>query len=228
MQPAGPLHGAGPEAAPAPAAAPARIALLYAPRTAVIVGGIPGAGKSTLLARVVRDGDARVLDSAEIRDRCRARLGAAVPYALHRPIVHAVHQWRVWRALGAGGPVVVHDCATRAWLRRLMLARARRAGRPVCLLLLHVEGEVARSGQHARGRRVRARAMRRHERRWRRLVTPQRAGPAGRRGAGGGLRRGARARPRRGRRRAADAIRAPLSAVRLAGQPATGANVPAL
>jgi predicted kinase len=174
MQPAGPLHGAGPEAAPAPAAAPARIALLYAPRTAVIVGGIPGAGKSTLLARVVRDGDARVLDSAEIRDRCRARLGAAVPYALHRPIVHAVHQWRVWRALGAGGPVVVHDCATRAWLRRLMLARARRAGRPVCLLLLHVEGEVARSGQHARGRRVRARAMRRHERRWRRLVTPER------------------------------------------------------
>jgi predicted kinase len=150
----------------------ARIALLYGPRTAVIVGGIPGAGKSTLLARVVRDGDARVLDSADVRARCRSRLGPKVPYAVYRPVVHAVHQWRVWRALGAGGPVVVHDCATRVWLRRLMLARARRAGRPVCLLLLHVDGEVARGGQAARGRRVRARPMRRHERRWRRLVAP--------------------------------------------------------
>jgi predicted kinase len=154
------------------ARAPGRLALLYAPRAAVIVGGIPGAGKSTLLARVVRAGDARVLDSAEVRERCRARLGRGVPYPLYRPVVHAVHLWRVWRALGAGGPVVVHDCATRPWLRRAMLTRARRAGRPVSLLLLHVDADVARHGQVLRGRRVRARAMRRHERRWRRVVGP--------------------------------------------------------
>jgi hypothetical protein len=38
---------------------------------------------------------------------------------------------------------------------------------------------VARSGQHARGRRVRARAMRRHERWWSRMVTgtPRRPKP---------------------------------------------------
>ncbi|HEX2103350.1 MAG TPA: AAA family ATPase [Solirubrobacteraceae bacterium] len=156
-------------AAPAVHAA-AQVALLFAPGTAVIVGGIPGAGKTTFLARTVRPGDAIVLDSADVRRRLRARLGRGVPYALYRPVVHAVHLLRVWRALAVPAPVVVHDCATRGPLRRLMRRRAARAGRPVCLLLLDVDPAVARGGQDARGRRVRARAMRRHERRWGRLV----------------------------------------------------------
>ena len=160
--------------------AAAQTALLFAPGAAVIVGGIPGAGKTTFLARTVRPGDARVLDSAQVRRRLRARLGRRVPYALYRPLVHVIHLLRVWRALAAREPVVVHDCATRGPLRRLMARRAARAGRPVCLLLLDVDPSVARGGQRARGRRVRARAMRRHERRWAALVTgaPPRPAPA--------------------------------------------------
>jgi predicted kinase len=155
-----------------------RRALLFAPAAAVVVGGIPGAGKTTFLARTVRPGDALVLDSAQVRRGLRAGLGRRAPYALYRPLVHAIHLLRVWRALGAGGPVVVHDCATRGPLRRLMLRRAARAGRPVCLLLLDVDPVVARRGQAARGRRVRPRAMRRHERRWARLVTGAPARPS--------------------------------------------------
>jgi predicted kinase len=149
----------------------ARVTLLFPAGAGVVVGGIPGAGKTTLLARAAPPDDARVLDSAEVRRWCRDRLGRVMPYAAYRPVVHTVHLLRVWRALGAAAPVVIHDCATRAWLRRLMVRRARRAGRPVFLLLLHVDAELARTGQHARGRRVRPRAMRRHERRWSAMVT---------------------------------------------------------
>jgi predicted kinase len=158
--------------------AAAHAALLFAPGAAVIVGGIPGAGKTTFLARTVRPGNARVLDSAQVRRRLRARLGRRVPYALYRPLVHAIHLLCVWRALAGRGPVVIHDCATRGPLRRLMLRRAARAGRPVCLLLLEVDPVVARGGQHARGRLVRRRAMRRHERRCADLVTGAPARPS--------------------------------------------------
>ena len=160
--------------------AAAHAVMLFAPGAAVIVGGIPGAGKTTFLARTVRPGDATVLDSADVRRRLRARLGRRVPYALYRPVVHAVHLLRVWRALAGPAPVVVNDCATRAPLRRLLRRRAARAGRPVCLVLLDVDPPAARAGQAARGRRVRSRAMRRHERRWARMVdgTPPRALPA--------------------------------------------------
>jgi predicted kinase len=158
-------------------------ALLFAPGAAVFVGGIPGAGKTTFIARTVRPGDAIVLDSADVRRRLRARLGRRVPYGLYRPLVHAIHLLRVWRALARpaeSAAVVVHDCATRTLLRRLLRRRASRPGRPVCLVLLDVDPAAARGGQEARGRRVRARAMRRHERRWAGMVagTPPRPVPA--------------------------------------------------
>jgi predicted kinase len=160
--------------------AAARTVLLFGPAAAVFVGGIPGAGKTTFIARTVRPGDALVLDSADVRRRMRARLGRRVPYGLYRPLVHLVHLLRVWRALADPTPVVVHDCGTRGPLRRLLRRRAARAGRPVCLLLLDVDPAIARCGQDARGRRVRERAMRRHERRWARMVTsaPPRRLPA--------------------------------------------------
>jgi predicted kinase len=133
-----------------------RTALLFAPGAAVIVGGIPGAGKTTFLARTVRPGDAIVLDSADVRRRLRARLGARVPYGLDRPLVHAIHLLRVWRALAepaGSAPVVVHDCATRTLLRRLLRRRASRPGRPVCLVLLDVDPAVERCvGTSAGGR----------------------------------------------------------------------------
>src|SRR5215218_6689115 len=117
-------RGAMPVSRAVHAAAPG--ALVYAPGAAVIVGGIPGAGKTTFLARTVRPGDARVLDSAQVRRALRARLGRRVPYALNRPVVHAVHLLQVWRALADPAPVVVHDRATRGPLRRLMLRRGAR------------------------------------------------------------------------------------------------------
>ena len=111
--------------------AAAHAALLFAPGAAVIVGGIPGAGKTTFLARTVRPGDARVLDSAQVRRRLRARFGRRVPYALYRPLVHALHLLRVWRALAGAQPVVVHDCPRPTRSRRcgsavLVSLRARR------------------------------------------------------------------------------------------------------
>jgi predicted kinase len=148
--------------------------LLFAPSAVVFVGGIPGAGKTTFLARTVRPGDAVVLDSAIVRRRLRTRFGRRVPYALYRPLVHLLHLLAVWRALAGTAPVLVHDCATRGPLRRLLARRAARPGRAVHLLLLDVDPAVARAGQSARGRRVRARAMRRHERRWARIVRRRR------------------------------------------------------
>jgi predicted kinase len=152
--------------------------LLFAPSAVVFVGGIPGAGKTTFLARTVRPGDAVVLDSAIVRRRLRTRFGRRVPYALYRPLVHLLHLLAVWRALAGTAPVLVHDCATRGPLRRLLARRAARPGRAVHLLLLDVDPAVARAGQSARGRRVRARAMRRHERRWARMVRRRRPGAA--------------------------------------------------
>jgi predicted kinase len=168
----------------APDRAPAAVTLLLPARAAVIVGGVPGAGKTTLLRRTVAPGSARVLDSAAVRDRLRRRLGARVPYALFRPLVHTLHLMAVWRALGGDDaqPVVVHDCATRRWLRRGMLRRAHRAGRPAVALLLDIDGRVARDGQRARDRCVRDRAMARHERCWRALVGAGRGERLGREG----------------------------------------------
>jgi predicted kinase len=148
----------------------ASVTLLFGHDAVVLVGGVPGAGKTRLLERAVRPGEAAVLDSAEVRRALRARLGRGVPYALYRPAVHAIHLWRVWRTLRKDGPVVIHDCATRGPFRRALLRRARRAGRPVSLILLHVDEGVARRRQWARGRVVRPRAMRRHVRRYGAMV----------------------------------------------------------
>jgi predicted kinase len=150
----------------------AAVTLLFPARAAVIVGGVPGAGKTTLLERVATQGGACVLDSAAVRVRLRKRLGPRVPYALFRPLVHVLHQLAVWRALGSDGSdaVVVHDCATRRWLRRLMLWRAHRGRRPVVLLALDTDAGQARAGQRARERRVRDAVMRRHERHWSELL----------------------------------------------------------
>jgi hypothetical protein len=112
----------------------------------------------------------RVLDSEQARAWWRGYLGW-LPYRWWRGVVHTSHYVRVLGSLRPGGPpMVVHECATRPWIRRLILGAARVAGRPVHLLLLDVDRQTAADAQTARGRRIRAAAFDLHCRRWLRLI----------------------------------------------------------
>ena len=144
------------------------MALAYPAGAVLVVGGVPGAGKSELVRRLVAP-PVRALDSAAVRDRYRRRLGGRLPYRWYRPAVHAEHYLRLAWALRRPGTLVVHDTATRSWVRRWIAALARRHHGSAHLLFLDVPAEDALAGQRARGRVVRSGAMRRHERRWRRL-----------------------------------------------------------
>jgi hypothetical protein len=112
----------------------------------------------------------RVLDSERLRARWTPVIGA-VPYAWWRPLLHLAYYVLVLKAMRAGsGPLVVHDCATRPWVRRVIGRRAKRAGLPLHLVLIDVPGDVARDGQWIRGRVVRAGSMATHCRRWPELL----------------------------------------------------------
>jgi predicted kinase len=145
--------------------------LQYSADSVVVVAGVPGAGKSTLLRRLFpTEGAVRVFDSERIRNRWMPVLGV-LPYAWWRPLVHLTHYASVLKAMRSSeGPLVVHDCATRPWVRQLLGWRAKRAGLPVHLVLLDVPGDVARDGQWVRGRVVRAGSMATHCRRWPELL----------------------------------------------------------
>jgi hypothetical protein len=156
--------------------------LRYAADALVILAGIPGAGKSTLLRRLypvgADHGGVRVFDSERLRTGWM-RVLVRVPYAWWRPLLHLAYYVRVLMAMRrGGGPLVVHDCATRPWVRRLLGWRARRAGLALHLILLDVPGHVARSGQWTRGRVVRTGSMEKHCRRWPELVTKAVEDPA--------------------------------------------------
>src|SRR5215211_4814975 len=154
--------------------------LRYSKDAVVVLAGIPGAGKSTLLQRLFPDGaygDVRVLDSGRVRERWMPVLGV-LPYSWWRPLVHLTHYVQVLRAMRSDGPLVIHDCATRPWIRRLIGWRARRSARPIHLILLDVPGYVAHNGQQARGRVVRSRSMATHCRRWPQLLAQAVNNPA--------------------------------------------------
>ncbi|MGW5313774.1 AAA family ATPase [Nocardia thailandica] len=153
--------------------------LRYPAAAVVVFAGVPGAGKSTALQRffgVRADAEAPVaatalvLDSHQARNRLRHRLGR-LPYPLWRPVVHVAHYRALRTALRTEpGPVALHDCATFGWSRRLITGWARHGGRPVHMVLIDVPAEQARTGQHARGRRVNGLAFLGHCRRWERLM----------------------------------------------------------
>jgi AAA domain len=155
--------------------------LRYPAESLLVLGGVPGAGKTTLLRRVfTTTGEEStsvltaegvwVLDSEHARNWWRRYLGR-MPYRWWRPLVHATHYRRLLRTLrGSDAPIVVHDCATRPWTRRLITTAARRSRRQVHLLLLDVSPDVASAGQTTRRRRVRPSSFATHCRNWRRLL----------------------------------------------------------
>ncbi|WP_250286608.1 MULTISPECIES: AAA family ATPase [unclassified Frankia] len=190
----GPPHAGDPSGDPSGAG----WTLRYPAGTVLIVAGIPGAGKSTLIRHVFGDitdpgpkpspepgSDPRartrgarplILDSADIRTALRARLGPRLPYRLYRPAVHIAHYARIaWMTARHGESLVVHECGTRRWARRAITGLARARHRPAHLILIDAPSADALAGQRARGRTVRSRAFRRHERSWARLRA---AGPA--------------------------------------------------
>ncbi|GAA3454648.1 ATP-binding protein [Dactylosporangium matsuzakiense] len=142
--------------------------LRYDRDVVLVVAGIPGAGKTTLLRRLFPDGGdgVRVLDSDHTRTWWRRYLGR-LPYRYWRPVVHLTHYARLVRAMRTPGPIVVHECATRPWARRLIFRAARR---PVHLLLLDVSPAEALAGQVARNRRVRPSAFATHCRNWQQVL----------------------------------------------------------
>ncbi len=176
------------------AAAPAGDRLPVAPRSLVVLGGLPGAGKTTLLRRLSTRLPAGVvaLDAEEVTARLRAAR-RLVPYRLLRPLVHALHLVRVARAVGSPATVVVTtDPATSPLRRVLFAALARRSGRSLHLVVLDTTVDEAVQGQRQRGRALSSRRMRRHARRWQalraRLVGSGAPGPAPRPLAADGLR----------------------------------------
>ncbi|MEU8739465.1 AAA family ATPase [Streptomyces halstedii] len=136
-------------------------ALDYPPGDVVVVSGLPGGGKSTLIRRTAAE---HAVDSQDTRDRWAGSLPRSVPYSLYRPLVRVAHYLGLWRALRAGGSVVVHDCGTQTWVRRWLARDARRRGHLLHLVLLDVTPRVARQGQRQRGRGVSAYAFARHRR----------------------------------------------------------------
>ncbi|WP_424532835.1 AAA family ATPase [Sphaerisporangium viridialbum] len=154
--------------------------LCYPRECVLVVAGIPGAGKTTLLRRLFAvtgqesttartDDGTLVLDSAQARTWWRRYLHR-LPYAWWRPLIHLTYYGRLVLTMRAhNGPVVLHDCATSPWNRRLIMNAARRARKQVHLLMLDVAPPTARAAQHARGRRVPASSFARHCDRWQRM-----------------------------------------------------------
>ncbi|KDN87671.1 AAA family ATPase [Kitasatospora cheerisanensis] len=138
------------------------LTIRYAPHAAVVVAGLPGSGKSTLLHRW--DGRAPVLDPRTSRLTAQAAMPDRVPYPVYRPVVRTLHLLRIRAALRRPGPLLVHDCGTRRWMRRALAHWARRNGRELHVVLLAVRPEEALSGQHARARTAAPRTFRRHVR----------------------------------------------------------------
>ncbi|MEV0340408.1 hypothetical protein AB0H49_15385 [Nocardia sp. NPDC050713] len=155
--------------------------LRYPTTAALIFAGVPGAGKSTALRKFfgataqaeeppTGPSGSIVLDSQHARNRWRHRLGW-LPYPLWRPVVHIAHYAGIKAALrDADGPVVIHDCGTFGWSRRMIARWAAAYRRDLHVVMLDVPPTVARAGQYARGRRINGMFFTLHCRRWDRLI----------------------------------------------------------
>ncbi len=138
-----------------------------APRSLIVLAGLPGAGKSTLLATVDTGGEPTVvLDSDQVPAALRAALPTGLPYRWYRPLVHLAHRTRVlWHALASPGLLLVHEPATRATTRAALVVVGALSGRPRHFLWLDASPDEAFSGQVRRGRVIRHHSFARHVRR---------------------------------------------------------------
>ncbi|GAU69294.1 hypothetical protein SSP35_11_01130 [Streptomyces sp. NBRC 110611] len=136
--------------------------LAYPTGAVVVVSGLPGSGKSTLLRRLA--GAAPVIDPRALHVAYEAVMPALLPYALYRPWVRLAHFRRLRAAVRGGGPLLVHDCGGRPWMRRWLARCAGRQGRELHLVVLDVGAAEALAGQEARGRWAPRRAFARHRR----------------------------------------------------------------
>ncbi|WP_435244881.1 AAA family ATPase [Streptomyces sioyaensis] len=154
--------------------------MVYPANAVVVVSGLPGSGKSTLLRRT--PAQATVIDPRAVHVACEAVMPGWLPYGLYRPWARWRHIRWLYRELRGDGPLLVHDCGSRPWVRRWMARAAGRRGRPLHLVLLDVGRAEALSGQESRGRRAPRRAFARHhrglERLLRRLSEAAAAGPS--------------------------------------------------
>ncbi|MEV4443804.1 hypothetical protein AB0K09_33455 [Streptomyces sp. NPDC049577] len=90
--------------------------LSYPADAVVVVSGLPGSGKSTLLRRWSEA--AAAVDPRDVHVACEAVMPARVPYAVYRPWARLEHFRWLRRGVRAGGPLLVHDCGSRRWMRR--------------------------------------------------------------------------------------------------------------
>ncbi|WP_331770925.1 AAA family ATPase (plasmid) [Embleya sp. NBC_00888] len=134
----------------------------YPSGSVVVVSGLPGSGKSTLLHRWSRS--ATVIDPRTVHVEYQTRMPGWLPYAVYRPWVRLQHVRRLRAHVRGGGPVLVHDCGSRPWMRRWLARSAGRQRRELHLVLLAVDAADALAGQERRGRWVPGRVFDRHRR----------------------------------------------------------------
>ncbi|MFE0046375.1 AAA family ATPase [Streptomyces albireticuli] len=162
---------------------PAGLSLSYPAGAVVVVSGLPGSGKSTLLRRWSEAAPA--VDPRDVHVACEAVMPARLPYAVYRPWARLEHFRWLRSAVREGGPFLVHDCGSRAWMRRWLARTAGRQGRELHLVLLDVGAAEALAGQEARGRWAPERVFTRHRRGLDRLLRELSAEAAGKAGGTG-------------------------------------------
>ncbi|MFB6615009.1 AAA family ATPase [Streptomyces sp. NPDC085524] len=154
------------------------VCLSYPFDAAVMVCGLPGSGKSTLLR--AWSGSASVVDPRVTRTSFEAWMPTWIPYALYRPWARLSHMYRLRGQLRRGGPLLIHDCGSRSWMRWWLARTARGAGRPLHMVVLDVGPQEALSGQRARRRLASRRVFALHQRGLARFLQQVgRGGPAG-------------------------------------------------
>ncbi|MFE2146734.1 AAA family ATPase [Streptomyces sp. NPDC059456] len=150
--------------------------LSYPFDAAVVVCGLPGSGKSTLLR--AWSGAASVVDPRVTRTSIEARMPGWLPYAFYRPWARLRHMRWLRAELRRGGPLLIHDCGSRSWMRGWLARTARGAGRPLHMVVLDVGPQEALSGQHARRRLASPRVFALHQRGLARFLGRVERGPA--------------------------------------------------